>query len=443
MPCTAEPAEPRALPAVSRRPLIRGWRRLVPAVAALLMLLSAPAAAGEKHPGRHRPPLIGAQISHLEEVTERERRRFFADLRASGFNTIIVRVFHNRNDRFHRLPAGMRPAADAGVYFRTTAAPVVADWLPGVCRAAHAEGLRVYAWMTTLSAVYGPLPPAPLTWEYDPDTGFCLPGTRFDPSRPETSTHLAALFGDLAAQPVDGILLQDDLMLRHTEGFRLVNGRPQPDPAALYQIERPAGGRTRITGYHPAFNRWTEQRAAAVETLANALMAACREVNPNLLCARNLHYETLLNPAWGQTWFAESPTALAASTADHFMIMAYQQQIRRELELYTDERLAATMSRLIAAGNREPWCRDRVIYKFQAVCWQTEKPERPEWIARLLGMLKSARRPSVVLTPYNRNHFARIVPTFAAGGRGPRQAAVHGQELIPASVSRTNTEKRI
>jgi biofilm PGA synthesis lipoprotein PgaB len=418
--------------ALCRRLKQRGWRLITVAALMYVGLSAAMAAAGQRPAAAPPPPMIGAQISRLQAVTEHERRRFFAELRHSGFNTVIVRVFQNRGDRFHRLAAGSRPGVDAGVYFRTDHAPMVADWLPGVCHAAHAEGLKIFAWMTTLTAVYGILPPAPLVWAYDPDTGLCVSRARFDPARPETRAHLTALYRDLAAQPIDGILFQDDLMLHHTEGFRLVGGHPEPDPARLYRSERKTGSQTRIIGYHAAFRPWTEQRAQMIESLANALMATCRSVNPALVCARNLHYETLLNPAWGRAWFAESPTALATSTADYFLVMAYQEQIRQELELKTEAQLEATMARLIAAGNHAPWCRNRVIFKFQAVCWQSERPARREWIARLLEMLKSANQSAVVLAPYNRNHFARLLSIFAAGGCMPRPAALnHGRPAAP------------
>lgn len=51
----------------------------------------------------HREPLIGAQISILEGDDWRLCEDYFHALKELGYNTIILRVFHNRGDRFHNL----------------------------------------------------------------------------------------------------------------------------------------------------------------------------------------------------------------------------------------------------------------------------------------------------------------------------------------------------
>ncbi len=50
-----------------------------------------------------RKPLIGAQISVLEGDHWRACENYFHTLKKLGYNTIILRVFHNYGDRFHNL----------------------------------------------------------------------------------------------------------------------------------------------------------------------------------------------------------------------------------------------------------------------------------------------------------------------------------------------------
>lgn len=361
---------------------------------------------------RPQAPIIGAQISILKPQTREERRYLFAQLRTSGFNTIIVRVFHNSSDRYHYIGKLSTTAPKEGVYFDTRLAPVISNLLPDICRDAHAEGLRVFAWMTTLHANYDHKL-LPKVYNYNPQRQGCKPTDTLDPTAPENRKFLTALYRDLAKNPIDGIMFQDDLELRHTEGFHpRQDGKGfYPEPADLYNFTVNKNG---ITGYKPIFWKWSNNKAIALQNLSNAIMAACRQVNQNLIFARNIHYETLLNPQWGKAWFAEIPEVLSSSAADYFFIMAYQQQIRRELNINAETELEELMQRLFKAGNILEKGKQQVVFKLQAVDWKNENPLSSKKISRFLRLLKKSRRNSVVMMPYNENLFAHSIGAFSA-----------------------------
>jgi biofilm PGA synthesis lipoprotein PgaB len=89
-----------------------------------------------------------AQVSYLPARSYEEVGREFHRMRAAGFDTVILRVFQNPGDRFYPFAT---PRAATGVYFVTGEAKVVDDILPELIPRARAAGLRVFAWMSTLS----------------------------------------------------------------------------------------------------------------------------------------------------------------------------------------------------------------------------------------------------------------------------------------------------
>ena len=215
---------------------------------------------------RSQAPIIGAQISVLTTQDRRERRHFFAQLRSSGFNTIIVRVFQNRSDRFHHFKKVSSSRPQEGVYFNTSLVPVIDNLLPGICQDAHGEGLRVFAWMTTLHANYDHKP-LPKVYHYNLQNHSCQPMAVLDPTADENRKFLTALYRDLAANPIDGIMFQDDLMLRHTEGFHPRKNEKgfYPQPASLYKY---AVDKKKILGYKPAFWNWSNKSKIIINIIS-------------------------------------------------------------------------------------------------------------------------------------------------------------------------------
>jgi hypothetical protein len=159
-------------------------------------------------------PLRGVQVLLFESEDLEGLIDEMAAIKDIGCNTVIVRVFHNRGDRFYPFAD---PKCDAGVYFATDHMPVVDDVLGTMIAAAKANDLAVFAWMTTRYAVaegdeYGLL-------EYDFASKTLVPAFGVNLFDDDEVTRLVGLYRDLSAYAVDGILFQDDLILKHAEGM--------------------------------------------------------------------------------------------------------------------------------------------------------------------------------------------------------------------------------
>ena len=349
----------------------------------LAVLPVAPAAAAADPPAPPEAaalsPLRVAQVLLFRGTTPREIEANLARLKRAGVTTVFVRVFQNRGDR--PLFYDGLPTAAVGVYFPTAAAPVVADNLGVVSAACRRLGLSVYAWMTTRACDWL-LEERPdlADLRYDSAAGVVLPAGRLNIFHPVVRRRLAAVFRDLARTDIDGVLFQDDLVLRAGEGFSpeaieayLEAGGPAVSPALLF--ERPVGADAAAIFspdfYREAFWPWAAWKNRALLDLAQELMMAAREVRPGLRFALNMYYETVLNPRMALAWYAQDLRVARSRSFDYFSLMSYHRQIGRELSYTPDDAIAAVgvLSRQASAAAGAP---ARVIIKVQALDWETQ-----------------------------------------------------------------------
>lgn len=325
-------------------------------------------------------------------TTPAEIEANLARLKEAGVTTVFVRVFQNRGDR--PLFYGGRPTAAVGVYFPTAAAPVVADNLGVVSAACRRLGLSVYAWMTTRACDWL-LEERPdlADLRYDSAAGTVLPATRLNIFHPVVRRRLTAVFRDLARADIDGVLFQDDLVLKAGEGLApeaieayLEESGTAVSPGVLF--DRPAGADAAAIFspdfYREAFWPWAAWKNRELLDLAQELMSAAREVRPGLRFALNLYYETILNPRMALAWYAQDLAVARGRPFDYFSLMSYHRQIGRELSYTPDDAIAAlgVLSRQAAALAGNP---ARVIVKVQSLDWETRALIPAEELDRALG----------------------------------------------------------
>ena len=157
------------------------------------------------------------QVSMFEGHTYKEVEEEMKVLKEEGYDTLILRVFHNMGDRPYPFVSDPKLS---GVYFKTAHAPVIEDVLGEITEIAHRHDLKIFAWMTTRHADYGVEGEADLRCKAYyfrlRSIGSCQ---GLDLFNEKTVAHLERIYHDLSAYPLDGILFQDDLVLRHNEGF--------------------------------------------------------------------------------------------------------------------------------------------------------------------------------------------------------------------------------
>ncbi len=327
-------------------------------------------------------------------------------LAESGVNTLILRVFQNRGDRFYQFATPQYPS---GVYFQTQYAPVVDDILGPVVQIANRYGLRVLAWMTTRFANYGFENMDGLgAFLYEFERKQIIPAQGFNLFREEVLTRLEGLYADLARYPIDGILFQDDLILKHNEGFSAEARRLffedhgyLPEPSILYQeISRDSRGKIRVS-YTDRFWTWARWKNRRILALAERLMNAARRVRPDLRFAINLYYETVLDPEKSLAWYSQSLELARNFSIDYFSIMAYHRQMQEEMGLPSMEETLNQFTRLAEKALEMIGDPKRVLIKVQVVDWEDSRPLPLEETERFLRVVGTKPEIHVAMVPYH------------------------------------------
>ncbi|UCF30289.1 MAG: hypothetical protein JSV26_09500 [bacterium] len=355
---------------------------------ATLTLWTAPALSA---PPAEDPSRVRAvQVLVIEEKdipSIRSRLRLY---RRAGFDTVIVRSFHLPGDRPH-LPAGPVPSGAQGVYFPTERAPVIQDIISPFAAVCREEGMKVYAWMVTRKARFGN-PSIPRDVLFDPEDRTLRTNSDLDILNAAVEPYLQGLFMDLAATGVDGILLQDDLASRMTEGFSVTNldrYRKETGETSLpYRHLRSVRGEDgrRYLRADRRFQPWIGWKTKRILALARKLEESATAANRDIKVAINLTYETITDPENGRLWLAHDLKSALRDGPTYTAVMLYHRQIQEELGLGLPGVLAL-LERSLAAAEGHLEHRTRIILKFQTQDWRTGQPVPPGELMNALTSL--------------------------------------------------------
>ncbi|MCX8117351.1 MAG: tetratricopeptide repeat protein [Desulfobacterota bacterium] len=385
-------------------------RATVPEVGDRAEGVKAPIQAPEKIVAKKVKRRICAQISYLEAKTFAEVERRIKELKEAGVDTLIFRVFQNRGDRMYKFAKGRH---EEGVFFKTGHAPVVDDLLGRISEIARRHGLDLFAWVTTRYATYGTdSNPAYRSRFYNFETKRMELGRGYNLFHPEVLNRLEGLFRDLGRYPLDGILIQDDLILRHNEDFSPEANRaflkefgysPHPD---LFYIEpyKSDSGKYYVKGYTEQFWTWARWKNGYLMSVADRLISAARESNPRLQVALNLSFETVLNDSNGMAWFSQTLSEALKRDIDYYAVMAYHRQAMkgRNIALKESIDLMAEAARKAIESVGDP---HRVMMKIWILDWKSNEAVGLELapkqeIAEILEKILKQGDVSLAFVPY-------------------------------------------
>lgn len=348
---------------------------------------------------------ICVQVSNFEGKSLEELENKVKELKKAGVNTIIFRVFQNKGDRFYKF-ATVRH--EEGVYFKTEYAPVVDDILGKVAEMVHRNGLEIFAWITTRYANYGLEGfPEYQCRGYNFETKKIEVARGFNLFHPEVLKRLEGLFRDLGRNPVDGILIQDDLILKHNEDFSTEANQaflkdfgytPHPDLFYLHPY-RSESGRYFAKGYTDRFMSWANWKNRWLMNVAEQLMKAARESNPNLQFAINLYFEAVINDSKGMVWFSQSLSEALGKDFDYYAVMAYHRQAMKDLKIDLKEAIdlmaEATEKAVRAVGDPS-----RVLMKVWVLDWKKSEVLQKQEMEEVLTAILNRGEVSLAFVPY-------------------------------------------
>jgi biofilm PGA synthesis lipoprotein PgaB len=347
-------------------------------------------------------PMRAVQVMFFEGRTIEDIAIEMKRVKQAGVNTIIFRVFHNKDDRYHALA---RSGVKSGVYFKSSRAPVVTDILPEIITAAHKNGLKIFAWMTTRYADYGIEGADSLACKgYDMASGAFVRCKGLDLFSEEAVRHIVSLYSELADNDIDGILFQDDLVLRHNEGFgpyaRAFFKRETGNeltPSLLYG----AGVSGSSPNYTPLFWKWAEMKNRRLLGVASRVMEAVRKKRPQAKFAINLMYESVTRPAMALAWLSQSMESAVKTGFDYYSVMAYHRQMGEELNA-DPVAVKAIIRKMAADATRIAGSAGKVLLKFQTIDWKTGKALPSDEVTGLVQDIRDGGL-SLAVVPYRRD----------------------------------------
>jgi hypothetical protein len=353
---------------------------------------------------------ICAQVAYLEGRNLEEVERRVKELKNAGVNTLIFRVFQNKGDRTYKFATARH---EEGVYFKTEYVPVVDDILGKVAEIVHRNGLDIFAWITTRYANYGLEGHREYrSKRYNFETKQMEEAKGFNLFHPDVLKRLEGLFRDLGRTPIDGILFQDDLILRHGEDFSPEANKaflkefgylPHPDLFYIdpYQSE---SGKYYVKAYTDRFWTWANWKNRWLMNVAKRLMEAARESNPNLQFALNLYFEAVLSDVNGMIWFSQTLSEALKNNFDYYAIMAYHRQAMRDrnIELKEAIGLMAEVTQKAVEVVGDP---SKVLMKVWILDWKgnggiSDELVSQKEIEEILTAILSQGEVSLAFVPY-------------------------------------------
>lgn len=334
----------------------------------ILMLITSNSFAQESS-----APIRAAQVFYSDASNYIEFEREVLRMKNLGVNIMIFRVFGNEGDRIYKFA---NAKTSAGVYFKTTHSPVIDDLLGKVSKIAHKHGIKIFAWMTTRHATYG-------SEEEVLDSTYSLLDSKYKTVRKldlfddKVTWELQQLYVDLAKYPIDGILIQDDFVMRHMEGFgtearvQYLNDFDKVLEAKnmFSEVELQKSGRVKRIVYTEEFWNFQNWKNMRLIVVADELIKMIKKVNPQIKVALNVGYELFYKPKNALAWYSHDDRLVRKF--DYVAVMAYQDQMMKELDIGLDE-----VGEIITENTEEAisvmGSSDRVIIKIQSMNWDTK-----------------------------------------------------------------------
>ncbi|MDR2105213.1 MAG: family 10 glycosylhydrolase [Deferribacteraceae bacterium] len=311
---------------------------------------------------KHRPSVAGVQIFVIDHSYRGRLDEFFYEIKQLGVDAVFLRVFQNRGDRVHFGLTNLCP--EGGVYFASKNACVEADILKEAVQSAKKNGVKLFAWMATrsLSFLKGE---DNISLSFSPDNKRSL-GYGANIFKPDVRAALLSLFAELAEYQIDGILLQDDFIIKYAEGadcfacteFTQKTGVACDAEEFFYPTRSSTFGRRKA-----AYDRWNLWKAEELSRLFSEIRASARLINPTLLWAVNIYYETPIYKDKGLLWYSHYISKFMDAGEDYIAVMAYHVQIAQEMKL--EERELLEFLKNLAFSSVRAVGAEQAIFKVQ------------------------------------------------------------------------------
>jgi hypothetical protein len=281
---------------------------------------------------------------HSANISGKLSHRYLHEM---GIDKVIVRVFQDKAD-------------SGGLYFLNSIFRVISPFLDRLIPEFISQPVDLYAWMITRR----------FNWvgndsffDYMVKNGSRYRVRKFDIFNPDAIKKIIAVYRELAAKPIKGILLQDDFFLRYNEGFSnwgkavFTHSTGYPADESLMMNPGTQSGRY-----------WKQVKVDQIIKVLNMIIRACKHINPDIKIGMNVHYETPYFIQRARAWYSHDLARLAGTDIDYIYLMLYHRQMKKEMKL-SEPQNRELFEKIVK--NALKICKDKLVVKLQCRDWDT------------------------------------------------------------------------
>ncbi|MCK5684822.1 hypothetical protein KAJ27_11905 [bacterium] len=331
---------------------------------------------------------------------------FFHKTRQAGIDSVIIRLFSLPGDRDFWRRKGEENFS--GVYYKTKHAPWKDIYLPEIIKSAKKFGVKVFGWMTTRKSVWA-LEQHP-EWAdvyYDINKKkYRYHVDRLDIFNPAVCNYLSKLLKDVPENGLDGLLFQDDLVIRYNEGFTKsgINGYHEFNESDVGIMPKDLfkeisfckeDNRNYVTKFTKEYYKWQEWKNLYLISLLNTFSDEMKSKNEYFKVIYNCYYETIVMPDKAIEWLSQDISSMQKYlNVDHISIMLYHIQMERELKKNFED-----IKKMVDTGLKNNIQSSKVVIKIQLKDWKTRKCESSDKIEQIVKLLKKNNINSFIFVP--------------------------------------------
>ncbi len=133
--------------------------------------------------------------------------------------------------------------------------------------------------------------------------------------------------------------------------------------------------------------------------VAQRLMEAARESNPNLKFGINLYSETVVNSSNAVAWFSQTLSEAMEKNFDYYALMTYHRQTMNELNMEEKKaiELMAEVAEKAVSSVGDP---SKVLMKIQVLDWKNDKMVPQREVEEILTGILNRGKVSLAFVPY-------------------------------------------
>lgn len=277
-------------------------------------------------------------------------------LKREGIDKVIIRSFKNNH------PQG-------GLYFRNSIFKVIYPYLDELAVQLADNGSTVDLWAWMISRRFD--------WTHE-NRFFDYQYTegkngsddakrelvkKFDLFNPDAIKKIISVYKELAQKKIQGILIQDDLFIRQNEGF---SNWGKAYFATITDL--PFRENLVLSKDTPYSQNWNRLKINQINKVLRQIIAASKEVNPDIKVGMNIYYETPFFIDRSEKWYSHNLREILLTGIDYIYLMSYHRQIKKEMK-QSDSQNKMLFKQIVASAFAV--CQEKLVVKLQLKDWDT------------------------------------------------------------------------